>query len=110
MRSKSSSSMSDHEMIRAFHVEQRECELAHDVGWRTTITPDDRRSVLTIRLEAWEVGDPYSSGVPLAAFETSWPNAQVYSLTACLFNAAVKLTRLVEDSKRDRFMAETARR
>jgi len=96
------SAMSDHEMIKAFHIEQRDCELNHDVAWVTKCSPDDRRSVLNIRLEAWEVGDPYRTGQPLCAFETSWPNAQVYSFTACLFNAAVKLTRLVEDSLSDR--------
>jgi hypothetical protein len=102
MQRKNGSVMSDHEMIRAYHREQRDCELNHDVGWITKCWPDDKRSVINIRLEAWEVGDPYAEGAPLAAFETSWPNAQVYSFTACLFNAAVKLTRLVEDSLRDR--------
>lgn len=109
MRSKGSSAMSDHEMIRAFHVEQRECELAHDVAWRTVIQPDDQRSVLTIRLEAYEVGRIGEREVPLAVYATSWPNAQVYSFTACLFNAAVKLTRLVEDTRADAWKLARAR-
>jgi len=101
MALKKGSTMSDHEMIRAFHIEQRECEAAHDVAWKTVIQPDNQRSVLRIRLEAYEVADPGVVEKPLAAYETTWPNAQVYSFTACLFNTAVKLTRLVEDSRRD---------
>lgn len=109
MKGTGSSAMSDHEMIRAFHIEQRSSEAAHDVAWRVLITPDDRRSVINIRLEAHEVGAPGEETKPLAAYVTSWPNAQVYSFTACLFNSAVKLTRLLEDTRVDLFKRAHAR-
>lgn len=105
MRKPLGNGMGDHEMIRAFHVEQRECELAHDVVWSTVIQPNDTRSVLDITLRAYEVGRIGEPEQPLCTYRTSWPNAQVYSFTACLFNAAVKLTRLVEDSKADEWKA-----
>lgn len=97
----SNGGMSDHEFIRAFQIEQRECEMSHDVAWRTIIVPDDRLGVLNIRLEAFEVGIPGAFEKPLCSYQTSWPNVQVMSFTSCLFNAAVRLTRLVEDSRRD---------
>ena len=100
--------MSDHEFIRAARIEQRECELAHDVAWRVRLSLDHKRSVVNIDLEAWEIA-PDLSESKLAAYSTSWPNAYVQTFPCCLFQASVQLTRLVEDSKRD-LALESAKR
>jgi hypothetical protein len=100
MRHKGNGGMSDWEFIRAARVEQVECEQSHDVVIKVALAMDNTRSVINIRLDAWEVGEDFRD-VCVAAYETSWPNASVKSFTATLFQAFVQLTRLVEDSKRD---------
>jgi hypothetical protein len=108
MALKGKSSYSDWEFIRAARVEQRECEQAHDVAWEISLRMDNERSVIGIKMCAWEVG-PDLVDRRLACYETSWPNARVQTFPACLFQAAVSLTRLVEDSRRDELL-ETAKR
>jgi hypothetical protein len=101
--------MSDWEFIRAARIEQRECEQAHDVAWGVSLRMDNERSVINISMSAWEVG-PDLVDRRLAYYETSWPNANVQTFPCCLFQAAVRLTRLVEDSRRDEALASTKRR
>lgn len=100
--------MSDYEFIRAAQIEQRECEKAHDVAWKVSIGLDEQRSVLNIRLEARQIA-PNGLDEQLSAYSTQWPNAQVQTFPACLFQAAVRLTRLVEDSRRDEWLTSTKR-
>lgn len=99
--------MSDYEFIRATQIEARECESAHDVAWNINLALDGRRSVINIRLEAREV-DAEGGDRQLAAYSTEWPNAYVQTFPACLFQAAIQLTRLVEDSRRDELMPSRA--
>lgn len=108
MSTRRNAAMSDHEFIRAARIEQRECELAHDVAWRVRLGLDEKRSVVNIEMEAWEVAEGPSES-KLAAYSTSWPNAFVQTFPCCLFQAAVQLTRLVEDSKRDLALQSTKR-
>jgi hypothetical protein len=108
MGTRRNAAMSDHEFIRAARIEQRECELAHDVAWRVSLGLDHKRSVVNIEMEAWEIAEDLSES-KLAAYSTSWPNAHVQTFPCCLFQAAVQLTRLVEDSKRDEAIQSTKR-
>ena len=108
MGNRSRGSMSDWEFIRAAQIERRECQAAHDCAWAIVLGLDEVRSVMRIQMTAYEVG-PAGEQVQLARYETSWPNAQVQTFTACLFQAAVSLTRLIEDSRRDDAMNVTKR-
>lgn len=101
-------SLSDWEFIRAAQIERRECERAHDVAWKVVIGLGNPRSVVDICLEAYE---PAAGGGEelLCRYVTSWPNVQVQTFAACVFQAAVQLTRLVEDSRRDDALVSTKR-
>jgi len=100
MSRKMGSSMSDWEFIRATQVERRECQSNYGVAWKIDLGLEEGRSVIYLRMTAYEIGS-IGEDVQLAKYETSWPNAQVQTFPACLFQAAVRLTRLVEDSRRD---------
>lgn len=100
--------MGDWEFIRAAQIEARECETSYDVAIQRVIELDERRSVVRMRLTAHEVA-PEGAQAPLCAYETEWPNARVQSFTACLFQAHVQLTRLVEDSRRDEALVGVSR-
>lgn len=108
MPKKANGGQSDWEYIRAAQVERRECQLAHNVAWSIGIHLDDVRSVVGISMVAWEIA-PGGDQVQLCRYATSWPNAQVQTFPACLFNAAVQLTRLVEDARRDEALVSTKR-
>ena len=100
--------MSDWEFIRATQVERRECQASHDCVWKVELGIEETRSVVLIRIVAYEV-DADGAQRQFAAYETTWPNAQVQTFTACLFQAAVRLTRLVEDSRRDEALVSAKR-
>lgn len=100
MKGRSNGRLSDWEFIRATQVECRECQSAHDVAIKLELGLDAVRSVILISAVAYEVA-PLGQQVVLAKYTCSWPNAHVQTFTACLFQAAVKLNRLVEDSRRD---------
>jgi hypothetical protein len=78
-------------------------EEEHGVDVRTHIGFSDRAGVLVVFMEAFEE-DSYPEEGPLCAYRTEWPNAQVISFTALLMQAAIKLERLVSDSRMDGFM------
>lgn len=90
---------SDHEFLRAARVEKLECERNHNVTVSCVLWVDDTRSVLNVSVSAYKRGAEAESP-PLCRYEVSWPNCYVQSFTACLFQAHVKLHRLVEDSIR----------
>lgn len=100
MKGRSNGAHSDWEFIRAAQIERRECQQAHDVSIKLELGLDEVRSVILISAVAYEVAE-MGQQVVLAKYVTSWPNAHVQTFTACLFQAAVKLTRLVEDCRRD---------
>jgi hypothetical protein len=92
--------MSDYEFIRAAQIEKRETETSHDVHVRLDIGLDARRSVVVLRAVAYEVDIPPGEK-QLAAYQHEWPSAKAETFGAALFQTLVRLTRLVEDSRRD---------
>lgn len=100
MGSRLKAGMGDWEFIRATQIERRECQAAHDCAWKVELGIEETRSVVVIRIVAYEVAAD-GAQKQFAAYETVWPNGQVQTFPACLFQAAVRLTRLVEDSRRD---------
>ena len=95
----------DVEFIRAYRIELEELEREQAVEVRSYITLADTGSRLQVILEAYE---PFEAGPgvpPMCRYVTEWPNANVRSFTAELYHAAVMICRLVEDSRRDLFMA-----
>jgi hypothetical protein len=89
-------------------VEKRETEGAHDVAIKLDIGLDARRSVVVLRAVAYEVDIP-GSDKQLAAYTHEWPSAKVETFGAAVFQTLVRLTRLVEDSRRDEALSRTQR-
>lgn len=108
MALKRSNSNSDWEFIRAAQVEKRETEASHDVSIRLDIGLDSRRSVVVLHAAAYEVDIP-GADKQLAAYTREWPSAQAETFGASVFQTLVRLTRLVEDSRRDELMGSTKR-
>lgn len=109
MKGRANGARSDWEFIRAAQIERRECQSAHDVAVKLELGLDEVRSVISITAIAYEVAE-MGEQVVLAKYSTSWPNASVQTFTACLFQATVQLTRLVEDSRRDDALRRAMRR
>lgn len=108
MKGRANGARSDWEFIRAAQIERRECQTAHNVHIELELGLDEVRSVILITAIAYEVAE-MGQQVVLAKYATTWPNAQVQTFTACLFQAAVRLTRLVEDSRRDEALVSAKR-
>lgn len=102
------SGQSDWEFIRAAQIEKREVERSHDVAVKLDIGLDARRSVVVLRAVAYEVDVP-GEDRQLAAYTHEWPSAKVETFGAAVFQALVRLTRLVEDSRRDELMRKAER-
>lgn len=100
MTNRSKGAHSDWEFIRAAQIEKRETEAGHDVCIRLDIGLDARRSVVVLRATAYEVDIPPGEKA-LAAYQHEWPSAKVETFGAAVFQTLVRLTRLVEDSRRD---------
>lgn len=99
---------SDWEFIRAAQIEKRETEASHDVSIKLEMGLDSRRSVVVLRAVAFEVDIP-GADRQLAAYQHEWPSAKVETFGAALFQTLVRLTRLVEDSRRDELLHRTHR-
>lgn len=108
MALRGSSSRSDWEFIRAAQVEKREMEQAHDVAVKLEMGLDARRSIVVLRAVAYEVDIP-GADKQLAAYQHEWPSAKVETFGAALFQTLVRLTRLVEDSRRDELLRRAER-
>jgi hypothetical protein len=108
MAIRGASRMSDWEFIRAAQVEKREMEGAHDVSVKLEMGLDSRRSVVVLRATAYEVDIP-GADRQLAAYQHEWPSAKVETFGAALFQTLVRLTRLVEDSRRDEALEQAKR-
>jgi hypothetical protein len=102
------SARSDWEFIRAAQVEKREAETSYDVSVKLDIGLDSRRSVVVLRAVAYEVDIP-GADKQLCAYSHEWPSAKVETFGAAIFQALVRLTRLIEDGRRDEAL-ERARR
>lgn len=99
---------SDWEFIRAAQVEKREAETSHDVSIKLDIGLDSRRSIVVLRATAYEVDIPPGEK-RLAAYSHEWPSAKVETFGAAIFQTLVRLTRLIEDSRRDEALSRTQR-
>lgn len=90
----------DVEYLRAAITQKEHTENEHDVVVVATIGVCRSPYVLSVRLEAWTKGEE-AAQASLCSYETTWPNASTTGWCATLFQAYVKLDRLVEDSMRD---------
>ena len=109
MSSKPKAAHGDYEYLRAA-IEQKEyTEREHDVVVTTTISLRRSPCVLLVRLEAQE-GRAKAADAKLCSYEVEWPNAGTYTWAATLFQAYVRLDRLVEDSRCDAGLLETGYR
>lgn len=90
----------NYEYLRAASTEKEECENVYSVVVDTTIRLCSRPSVLVVRSEVRQKGAS-EVAAPLCSYEGSWPNVQVNSWEAYLFQHYCKVTRLVQDSLRD---------
>jgi len=99
---------SDWEFIRAAQIERRECQSAYDVAIKLELGLEELRSVISITASAYTVAEMGEQAL-LCRYSTTWPNAQVQTFPACLFQAAVQLSRLVEDSRRDEALVSARR-
>ena len=100
MKGSSKGAYSDWEMLRAYQdtIKYIEEELAHSV--RVHILSTRERGRVVVRLELLPPGGGAATPA-LAAYQTDWPNAQGTTFAATLYQAAMKLVRLGEDSLRD---------
>jgi len=90
---------SDHEYIRAAQIELRELKQERGVHTDLSIVLSERLGVFSITLTAY-LGYGTAGQYKLCSYTAEWPNAHAQTFTTCLFNACVRLTRLVEDSLR----------
>jgi len=100
MSSKGGSPYADSEFLRAAVTQKEHTENEHEVVVRTTISLRRSPCVLLVRVEAWEARKSLAEKA-LAAYTVEWPNAGTVGWAATLFQAYVKLDRLVEDSRMD---------
>jgi hypothetical protein len=109
MSSKGGNPYGDYEFLRAAMVQKEETERGHDVVVTTTISLRRSPCVLLVRVEAKEARAK-DADRPLCSYEVEWPNAGTVGWCATLFQAYVKLDRLVEDSRTDAGLLETSYR
>lgn len=100
MSSKPGGAYADSEFLRAAITQKEHTEHEHEVVVRTTISLRRSPCVLLVRVEAWEARKSYTE-IALCSYTVEWPNAGTVGWTATLFQAYVKLDRLVEDSRMD---------
>lgn len=100
MSSKNGSAYADYEYLRAAVTQKEHTEHEYDVVVVTTITLRSSPFVLVVSIEARTAREGERDD-HLALYQTEWPNASTTGWAATLFQAYVKLDRLVEDSRRD---------
>jgi len=100
MSSKTAGAYGDYEYLRAAITQKESTEDEYGVVVTSAINLCRSPYVLLVRLEAWTKGED-TAQTALCSYEVTWPNATVAGWCATLFQAYVKLDRLVEDSKRD---------
>ena len=100
MANKGGNGRSDYEYLRSATEEKEHIENEHSVVVYTTMHLCSRPSVLVVRSEVREKGQGISAR-PMCSYEGSWPNVNVVSWPAFLFQHFVKVGRLTEDARRD---------
>jgi len=109
MSSKPGAANGDYEYLRAAITQKEETERGHDVVVTTAISLRRSPCVLLVRVEAKEARAK-AADTSLCSYEVEWPNASTVGWCATLFQAYVKLDRLVEDSRMDAGLLETGYR
>lgn len=104
MSSKAANPYADSEYLRAAFIEREVLERDFDVVVTTAISLCCSPFCLRIRLEAIDCRSE-EEGPPLAAYEATWPSASTMGFTPTLYQALVKLARLVSDSRQDAWNA-----
>jgi hypothetical protein len=100
MSSKNGSGYGDYEYLRAAVTQKEHTEHEFNVVVTAAISLCRSPYVLRVHLEAWAAGQE-GAQAPLCSYTVTWPNATTAGWCATLFQAYVKLDRLVEDSSRD---------
>lgn len=90
----------DHEYLHSAVVQKRSTENEYDCLVSTDISVHSTRCVLLVKVTAYEAVKQKALS-KIASYEFEWPNAGTVGWTASLFNAYVKLDRLVEESLMD---------
>jgi hypothetical protein len=85
--------------LRAFCDNWRDLELDYGVLITMRVEPAAQKGVVEFRLSAWQEGDRRGR-FPQAAYTASYPSASVQTLEACLFQAAVRLGRILEGQRK----------
>lgn len=100
MSSKGNNPYADSEFLRAAVTQKEHTESEHSVVVDTVISLRRSPCVLVVRVSA-RSKLAQEADRELCSYTVEWPNAGTVSWTATLFQAYVKLDRLVEDSRMD---------
>lgn len=100
MSRKDSNPYADYEFLRSATTQKEYTEHEHDVVVRTAIALCRSPCVVVVRVEAYEARKGEAERL-LAGYTCEWPNATTTGWTATLFQAYVKLDRLVEESRQE---------
>jgi hypothetical protein len=85
--------------LRAFTDEWADIRADHDVELVMTISPTYRKGVLKLTIKAW-AGGLVDIGFPKAQYSVEYPTAAVASFEAALYQAMVRLQRVIEQQER----------
>lgn len=91
---------SDWELIRSYQDTLVYLEKDDDCSVAVELDASKERGRVVVTLTAYDLR-PGASERPLARCQTDWPGAKPLSFPACLYQAAMALVRLVEDSRAD---------
>lgn len=85
--------------LRAFTDNWRDLELDYGVYITMRVQPASQKGVLEHRLSAWHEGERRGTS-PQAAYTATFPSAQAQTYEACLFQAIVRLGRILEQQRK----------
>jgi len=85
--------------LRAFTDNWRDLELEYAVYITLRVEPSAQKGVLEHRLSAWHEGERRGTS-PQAAYTSTYPTAAVLTYEASLFQAVVRLGRILEQQRK----------
>jgi len=85
--------------LRAFTDNWLDVESEHEVLLQMRVSPAKQKGVLELRISAWHEGDRRGS-MPAAAYTFTYPTAAVGTLEAALFQAIVRLYRILDQQRK----------
>ena len=87
--------------LRAFTDAWRDLEIEEDCTLQVMLSPSGRKGIVEIKLTAYEIGADTHTRV-VARYSGEYPTAAIGSLEATLYQAVVRLERVVVDARRYR--------